>query len=80
LEANSGAREAMSIPNASSANNETPFVERKIKWASTLIGAGLFVQLSTLLWVHPIAFVLFLVVGCPLLLAGIVVYLLSLLD
>jgi hypothetical protein len=57
-----------------------PAVERKIKWASTLIGAGLFVQLGTLIWVHPIAFVLFLTVGCPLVLMGIVLYLLSLLG
>ena len=43
-----------------------------------MIGAGLLVQLGSLLVVHPLAFAGFLMVGCPLLLAGIVLYLLSL--
>jgi hypothetical protein len=55
-------------------------VERRIRWASFLIGAGLLVQLGSLLVVHPLAFVGFLMVGCPLLLAGIVLYLLSLIH
>ena len=59
---------------------DAPVVERKIKWASSLIGAGLLAQLGTLLWVHPIAFVVFLTVGCPLVVAGILLYLVSLLD
>lgn len=53
-------------------------VERKIRWASYLIGAGLLIQLASLLVLHPLAFVAFLVVGCPLVLAGMVLYLLSL--
>jgi len=61
-------------------NSEPPVIERKIKWASTLVGAGLFVQLGTLMFVHPIAFVVFLTVGCPLVLAGILLYLFSLLG
>ncbi|MEQ1885512.1 MAG: hypothetical protein ABL967_10660 [Bryobacteraceae bacterium] len=64
----------------SNAITVNPPIERKIKWSSTLIGAGLFVQLASFLWVHPISFVLFLVVGCPLVGLGIVLYLLSLLD
>jgi hypothetical protein len=52
--------------------------ERRIRWASLLIGAGLLVQLASLLIVHPLAFVAFLIVGCPLMAAGIVLYLLSL--
>lgn len=59
---------------------EISAVERRIKWASFLIGAGLLVQLASLLVVHPLAFVAFLVVGCPLMLAGIVLYLLSLIH
>ena len=55
-------------------------VERRIKWASFLIGAGLLVQLGSLLVVHPLAFVGFLMIGCPLVLAGIVMYLLSLIH
>ena len=59
---------------------ETPVIETRIKWASRLIGTGLLVQLVALLAVHPLAFVLFLVVGCPLVAAGIVLYLLSLVS
>ena len=59
---------------------ETSVIERRIRWASWLIGAGLLVQLGSLLVVHPLAFVVFLMVGCPLILAGIVLYLLSLIH
>ena len=41
-------------------------VETRIKWASLLIGAGLLVQVLALLRVHPLSFVAFLVIGCPL--------------
>ena len=53
-------------------------IERRIRWASLLVGAGLLVQLTSLLIVHPLAFVAFLLVGCPLMAAGIVLYLVSL--
>lgn len=59
---------------------EAPVIETKIKWASVLIGAGLLVQLLALLRVHPLAFVAFLTIGCPLVAAGIVLYLLSLVS
>jgi len=52
--------------------------ERRIRWASFLVGAGLLVQLGSLLVVHPLAFVAFLMVGCPLMAAGILLYLFSL--
>jgi hypothetical protein len=54
--------------------------ERRIRWASLMVGAGLVVQLASLLIVHPLAFVAFLMVGCPLMAAGIVLYLFSLLP
>jgi hypothetical protein len=54
--------------------------ERRIRWASLMVGAGLVVQLASLLIVHPLAFVAFLMVGCPLMAAGIVLYLVSLLP
>ena len=59
---------------------ETSVIERRIRWASWLIGAGLLVQLGSLLVVHPLAFVVFLMVGCPLIVAGIVLYLVSLIH
>lgn len=40
--------------------------------------AGLLGQLGSLLVVHPLAFVAFLVVGCPFMAAGILLYLFSL--
>jgi len=43
------------------------------------VGAGLLVQLGSLLVIHPLAFMAFLLIGCPLMAAGIVLYLLSLL-
>jgi len=58
---------------------DTSVTERRIRWASLLVGAGLLVQLGSLLVLHPLAFMAFLIVGCPLMAAGIVVYLLSLL-
>jgi hypothetical protein len=54
--------------------------ERRIHWASLLVGAGLLVQLASLLLVHPLAFMAFLMIGCPLMAAGIVLYLFSLLP
>ena len=57
---------------------ENSHTERRIRWASVLIAAGLLVQLGTFSVVHPLAFGGFLVVGCPLVAAGIVLYLLSL--
>lgn len=54
--------------------------ERRIRWAGFLVALGLLVQLVTFLWVHALAFSVFLAVGCPLVAAGIVVFLLSLLT
>ena len=56
-------------------NTERPVIETRIKWASLLIGAGLLIQLGTLFRVHPLAFVTFVVIGCPLIAAGIALYL-----
>lgn len=59
---------------------ETPVVERRIRWASLLIVAGLLVQLASLLVIHPLAFVAFLMLGCPLVGIGIISYLLALVS
>ena len=56
----------------------SPPIERSIRWAGMLIVTGLVVQMITLLWTHPLAFMCFILVGCPLVAAGIVVYLYSL--
>jgi F0F1-type ATP synthase assembly protein I len=54
------------------------FIERRIRWSGILVGAGLIIQMLTLLWTHPLAFVAFLLIGCPLVAAGILLYLYSL--
>ena len=59
---------------------EAPVVERRIRWASLLIVAGLLVQLASLLVIHPLAFVAFLTVGCPLVGIGIISYLVALVS
>jgi hypothetical protein len=53
-------------------------IEKRIKIAARLMGAGFLIQLVSLLGVHPLAFVLFLAVGCPLVGAGVLLYMLSL--
>ena len=53
-------------------------IETRIKWASLLVAAGLLVQVLALLRIHPLSFVAFLVVGCPLVAAGSLLYLASL--
>ncbi|HTR48603.1 MAG TPA: hypothetical protein VMM16_14570 [Verrucomicrobiae bacterium] len=53
-------------------------IERRIRWSGILIGAGLIIQMLSLLWTHPLAFVAFLLIGCPLVAAGILFYLYSL--
>jgi len=57
---------------------EQPLIETRIKWASLLIGAGLLIQMGTLFRIHPLAFVAFVVVGCPLIGTGVILYLWSL--
>ena len=59
---------------------ERPLIETRIKWASLLIGAGLLIQLGTFFRVHPLAFVAFVVIGCPLIGAGVLLYLSSLVS
>jgi hypothetical protein len=45
-----------------------------------LVSAGLIIQMLTLLWTHPLAFMAFLLIGCPLVGAGILLYLYSLVS
>ena len=48
---------------------------RRARWAGLLVAVGLLVQALSLVWSHPTSFVLFLVVGAVLVLAGVVTYL-----
>ncbi len=53
-------------------------VRRWLRVSSILIITGLLVELVTVIWVHPITFVIFTFVGAVLIGLGIVVYLVSL--
>lgn len=53
-------------------------LENRIRWSGFLVVTGIAVQLLTLTWVHPLAFMAFLMVGCPLTIAGVLLYLYSL--
>jgi hypothetical protein len=52
----------------------------RLQLAGTLIILGLLVELFTLAWNNPIAFLVFLGVGGLLIFSGIVIYLLSLVS
>jgi hypothetical protein len=64
------------LPNTSPA----PLIERRLRWAGCLIVVGLIVQLTTFIWIHPLAFIAFMVIGCPLVAAGILLFLYSLVS
>ena len=49
-----------------------------LRISSALIILGLIVEIASLLWFHPLSFVLFAFVGASLIGLGIVVYLVSL--
>jgi len=53
-------------------------LERSLQVSSSLVILGLLVEIASLLWFHPLSFVLFIFVGVVLMGMGIVVYLLSL--
>ena len=55
-------------------------MDRRLRVAGTLIVLGLLIELGSLLWSHPLAFILFIVAGGLLIAVGILVYLLSLVS
>jgi hypothetical protein len=55
-------------------------METQLKRASLLIAGGLLVQVLTLLVNHPLAFVAFLALGCPLVGIGCVLFLLGIVS
>jgi hypothetical protein len=61
-------------------NTQSTKIERRIRLAGILLIAGLLVELVTLRWSHPTAFLFFLLLGGALMALGICVYLLSLVS
>lgn len=53
-------------------------VERRLRLSGILVALGLLVEMVTLRWAHPTAFLFFMLLGGTLLAAGIVLYLLTL--
>jgi hypothetical protein len=55
-------------------------VEKRLRLSGALIILGLIIELVTLKWSHPTAFLLFLMVGGLFLFVGIVMYLITLVS
>lgn len=55
-------------------------IERRLRWAGLLIAVGLITQLITFIWIHPLAFIAFTAISCPLVVAGIALFLYSLVS
>jgi hypothetical protein len=55
-------------------------VENRIRLAALLVAAGLVVEAASFAWGSPLAFLVFLVGGCGLAAAGILIFLLSLIG
>ncbi len=53
-------------------------MNRRLRISSILIAIGLLIELITLMWRHPLSFILFMSVGGILLAAGILFFLYSL--
>jgi hypothetical protein len=53
--------------------------ESRTRISGILIAAGLLVQSATHFWVHPLAFLTFLIIGAPLVAIGVFTFLYSLL-
>ena len=53
-------------------------IRRFLQVSSSLIILGLLVEIVSLLWFHPLSFVLFVFVGATLIGLGILIYLISL--
>ena len=56
------------------------FISKRLRASGTLIILGLLVEALSLIWNHPLSFVVFLGLGGLLLLAGIVIYLTALVS
>ena len=61
-------------------NMQASKLERRLRLSGLLLIAGLLVELVSLYWSHPTAFLLFLLLGGLLMAAGIALYLLSLVS
>jgi hypothetical protein len=68
------------MPNETLPGSAVPVVEKRVRLAAVLVCVGMLVQLITLLRIHPLAFMAFILIACPLVLAGILLYLYSIVS
>lgn len=68
------------MTNEAGPDTAVPTIEKRIRLAAVLVCLGLLVLLLTLLRIHPLAFMAFILIGCPLVLAGILLYLYSIVS
>jgi hypothetical protein len=57
-----------------------PVMERRVRISAAFVSLGLIVELTALRWSHPTAFLVFALAGIPLVGAGVVVFLYSLVS
>jgi hypothetical protein len=62
-----------------SSTNKPP-IERRISTCGILVTVGLLIQITALLWSHPLAFVVFLAIGTPVVTGGALLYLYTLVQ
>ena len=55
-------------------------IDRRVRIAAALVGAGLLVEIMVLRGEHPSAFLIFVLAGIPLVTAGVLVFLYSLVS
>ena len=53
--------------------------QARLRIAAILVGIGIAVQVFTMFWNHPLSFLAFVLVACPITAAGVLVYLITLL-
>jgi hypothetical protein len=58
----------------------SPVMEWRVRISAALVSLGLIVELTALRWAHPTAFLVFALVGMPLVGTGIVIFLYSLVS
>jgi hypothetical protein len=56
----------------------SPVMERRVRISAALVFLGLTLEMTALRWAHPTAFLVFALAGIPLVGAGIIVFLYSL--
>ena len=55
-------------------------LEKRLRIAGLLVALGLLIQMLSLLPIHPLAFIVFVGIGAPIMLAGVIFFLLSLVS